>query len=58
MRKSDITTLKEDLQLMRGKVLTQNLINNSIQTIKEYYINKGYYNVVINDAYSSIINNQ
>ena len=45
MRKSDITTLKEDLQLMRGKVLTQNLINNSIQTIKEYYINKGYYNV-------------
>ncbi len=45
VRKSDITTLKEDLQLMRGKVLTQNLINNSIQTIKEYYINKGYYNV-------------
>ena len=26
-------------------MLTQNLINNSIQTIKEYYINKGYYNV-------------
>ena len=43
--KSDITTLKEDLNLMRGKVLTQNLINNSINTIKKYYINKGFYNI-------------
>jgi outer membrane protein insertion porin family len=43
--KSDITTLKEDLKLMRGKVLTQNLINNSLNTIKKYYINKGFYNV-------------
>ena len=30
---------------MRGKVLTQNLINNSIVTIKKYYKNKGFYNV-------------
>jgi outer membrane protein insertion porin family len=43
--KSDITTLKEDLKLMRGKVLTQNLINNNIHAIKKYYINKGFYNV-------------
>ena len=47
IRKSDITTLKEDLKLMRGKVLTQNLINNSINTIKKYYINKGFYNITI-----------
>ena len=47
IRKSDITTLKEDLKLMRGKVLTQNLINNSINTIKKYYINKGFYNVIV-----------
>ena len=47
IRKSDITTLKEDLKLMRGKVLTQNLINNSIATIKRYYINKGFYNVKV-----------
>ncbi len=45
--KSDITTLKEDLKLMRGKVLTQNLINNSLNTIKTYYINKGFYNINI-----------
>ena len=43
--KSDITTLKEDLKLMRGKILTQNLINNSTNLIKTYYINKGFLNV-------------
>ena len=45
--KSDITTLKEDLKLMRGKILTQNLINNSTNLIKTYYINKGFLNVNI-----------
>ena len=45
--KSDVTTLKEDLKLMRGKVLTQNLINNSINNIKKFYINKGFYNVTV-----------
>lgn len=45
--KSDITTLKEDLKLMRGKVLTQNLINNSINTIEKYYKNKGFYNISV-----------
>ncbi len=47
VRKSDITTLKEELKLMRGKVLTQNLINNSIQAIQKYYINKGFYNIEV-----------
>ncbi|MEC7646401.1 MAG: outer membrane protein assembly factor BamA [Bacteroidota bacterium] len=47
IRKSDITALKEDLKLMRGKVLTENLINNSVENIKNYYINKGFYNVKI-----------
>ena len=43
--KSDISTLKEDLQLIRGKVLSKNLINNSINSIKKYYIEKGFYTV-------------
>jgi len=43
--KSDITTLKEKLKLIRGQVLTQNLINNSINTIKTFYIDKGFYNI-------------
>ena len=45
--KSDITTLKEDLKLMRGKILTQNIINNSINLIKTYYVNKGFLNVSV-----------
>jgi len=45
--KSDITTLKEDLKLMRGKILTPNLINNSLNTIRTYYINKGFLNITV-----------
>jgi len=45
--KSDITTLKEDLKLMRGRILTQNTINNSINLIKTYYINKGFLNISV-----------
>jgi len=45
--KSDISTLKEDLKLMRGKILTQNIINNSVSLIKTYYINKGFLNVAV-----------
>ncbi len=46
--KSDITSLKEKMSLIRGKVLTQDLINNSLNTIKEYYINKGFFNIQVN----------
>ncbi len=48
IKKSDINSLKEELRLMRGKVLTENLINNSIDIIKEYYIEKGFYSAKIN----------
>jgi len=51
--KSDISTLKEDLKLMRGKILTQNIINNSVTLIKTYYINKGFFNVTV--SYLTII---
>ena len=45
--KSDISTLKDDLQLMRGKILTQNLIKNSLNKIEKFYIDKGFYNVKV-----------
>jgi outer membrane protein insertion porin family len=45
--KSNITTLKEDLKLMRGKVLTQNLIKNSINKIRKFYTDKGFFNVSV-----------
>ena len=30
---------------MRGKILTQNLIKNSINKIRKFYIDKGFFNV-------------
>ena len=44
---------------MRGKVLTQNLIQNSIQKISKYYVNKGFYNVqvgYVTNIDSSVVN--
>ena len=57
--KSDITNLKEELKLMRGKVLTQNLIQNSLHKISKYYVNKGFYNVqvgYVTNIDSSVVN--
>ena len=45
--KNDINNIKESLKLIRGKILTENLINNSIYTIKKYYVDKGFYNVEV-----------
>ena len=48
IKKHDITELKEQLKLMRGKTLTNNLINNSIYKIELYFKDKGYNNVSVN----------
>ncbi len=47
IKKHDITELKEQLKLMRGKVLSENIINNSIYTIKLYFKDKGYNNIKV-----------
>ena len=47
LKKSDITTIKEKLKLMKGKILTQNIVNNSKQKIKDYFIEKGFLNIVV-----------
>ena len=47
LRNLDISSLKEDLKLIRGKVLSENLLNNSTNIIKNYYINKGFYNIQV-----------
>jgi len=51
--KSDITNIKEDLQLMRGKILTKNLIKNSINKIEQFYIDKGFLNISVNHYLSN-----
>jgi len=47
LKKSDITTIKEKLKLMKGNILTQNIVNNSKQKIKDYFIEKGFLNIVV-----------
>ena len=48
IKKHDITELKEQLKLMRGRVLTDNLINNSVYKIEIYFKDKGFHNIVVN----------
>tara|TARA_Y100001954_G_scaffold103161_1_gene112304 strand:+ start:840 stop:3377 length:2538 start_codon:yes stop_codon:yes gene_type:complete len=48
IKKHDITELKDLLKLMRGKVLTDNLINNSIYKIEQYFTDKGFNNIKVN----------
>ena len=45
--KSDISTLKEDLKLISGSVLSKNAISNSSNVIRRFYVSKGFYNINI-----------
>jgi len=47
IKKHDIKELKDQLKLMRGTVLSKNLINNSVYTIELYFKDKGYNNVKV-----------
>ncbi|MEE2699888.1 MAG: POTRA domain-containing protein [Bacteroidota bacterium] len=47
LKKSEITAIKEKLKLMKGKVLTQNVVNNSKQKIRAYFIEKGFLNIEV-----------
>ena len=40
--KGDAEDLNKKLQLIKGKVLTENLKTNAVQSIKDYYFEKGY----------------
>lgn len=47
VKKGKQESLRDEIDLTRGKVITANLINNTKQKIKEYYIDKGYFNAKI-----------
>ena len=47
IKKHDVSELKEQLKLMRGRVLTDNLINNSIYKIELYFKEKGFNNIQV-----------
>ena len=45
IKKGKQETLRDEINLIRGKVVTQNLIQNTENKIRKYYIDKGYYNI-------------
>ncbi len=48
LKKSQVEDIKEKIDLKRGSQITDNVINNVIKTIKDHYIEKGYYNIIVN----------
>lgn len=46
-KKTEVDDLREKLRLVSQKILTDYLIKNSIIQIKEFYVDKGYYNVTV-----------
>jgi len=44
----ELEELRESLPLLAGRILDDNTKNNTVYSVKNYYINKGYLNTVIN----------
>jgi len=47
VKRSDGDKIRENLNLMRGDIVSENLKINSINIIKDYYFDKGYYNTEV-----------
>ncbi len=48
IRKNEADDIREEIKLVRGDVVTENVIINTKNTIKKYYIEKGFFNVYAN----------
>jgi outer membrane protein insertion porin family len=46
-KKSEADDLREKIRLAKQKIVTEYLLSNTKTQIKEYYIDKGYYNVAV-----------
>ena len=45
VKKSNESELRDDLNLIRGRILTDAIIRNAQMAVKSYYVNKGFLNV-------------
>lgn len=48
VRKAEADELRKQLKIIRGQVVTKNVISTSTATIKKFYIDKGFLNVDVN----------
>lgn len=47
VRKGRQESLRDDIQLIRGKVITPNLLNKTKNIVRNYFIDKGYFNAEV-----------
>lgn len=47
VKKGKQETLREDIRLIRGKVITPNLIDQTRRKVKNYFVDKGYFNTEV-----------
>ena len=47
IKKGKQESLRSEIKLIRGKVVTQNLIKNTENKIRKYFVEKGYYNTKV-----------
>ena len=48
VKKNDVEKIREEIKLVVGDVVTENLMTTSANLIKAHYIQKGYHNVEVN----------
>ncbi|HET6245513.1 MAG: BamA/TamA family outer membrane protein [Bacteroidetes bacterium] len=48
VRKTEADNLREKIKLIKGNVVTPNLLATTKNTVKEYFVEKGFYNVEVN----------
>lgn len=47
VRKSEANDIREKIKLIKGKVVTDNLKISTVNTIKDHFIDKGFYNIEV-----------
>lgn len=47
IKKSKQESLNDEIALKRGRVITPNLVNNTKRTVRNYFIDKGYFNTEV-----------
>ncbi|MFH2095552.1 MAG: outer membrane protein assembly factor BamA, partial [Bacteroidota bacterium] len=47
VRKSEADDIRDMIKLVKGSQITDNIINNSKNIIKDYFVDKGFYNTVV-----------
>jgi outer membrane protein insertion porin family len=59
VKKSEVSSIKEDINISRGKTLTQNAKARAERVARGYFIEKGYYNVKVTmtETIDTLLNN-